>query len=253
MKMQLENREAYMGKDTIKEPFVVSAVEGGKFGVFHAASSTVVLECKTDEVAQEALVVANGCARKSRAAILKNIKEDTSEVNRNFYTKIADVLHPKVNIVSKFIPKPKSRESYGSAARQSFSANNVTAKEKVILEAIEKATKLKVLATPQFVADEIGVSVNVVNGAVSVLLAKGIVSSVRERGEKKAVRVFKIEYPGWAELVGKADVAKETKAKERKEAAEKHKADEKAKKEAKKAAEAQAKAQSDKKAATASK
>lgn len=232
-----------MKKNSTPDQFVVNEKDG-KFEVTHLATDTVVLKAKDESVANEALVTANELVGKSRSAILKRIKDGHQEATKKFYQDVADLLKPKTAASSTFKPSPKGRDSYQSAARQSFSATNITEKEKLILAAMEDCAKKKVPVTSDAVSIGSGLTVNAINGSVSVLLAKGVVSSVRAKVDGKAQRVYAVEIADWRELIGKADEEKAKKVAARK---EKEAKEREMKKSAK--AEAKAKAKAEREAA----
>lgn len=114
------------------------------------------------------------------------------------------------------LPKTKGRESYLSGARLSFrEAENVTAKEKDILEAIEGLNKAKKYAYSDSIAEAAGVNTHVINGALSVMIAKSLVSTERvriESGPKGVKRIVSILVKDWRSLVG-ADTKRKADAK----------------------------------------
>lgn len=82
----------------------------------------------------------------------------------------------------EFKQKEKTRASYTSGARESFQPDNVTEKDKAILGAIEELLAENTVPDADTIAAKLGYSSrNVVNGALSVLLAKGIVKTERVR------------------------------------------------------------------------
>jgi hypothetical protein len=75
--------------------------------------------------------------------------------------------------------KEKTREAYTSASRLSFQPDNVTEKDKTILSAVEKLVDGGISPVVPLVAKEAGMTENQIAGALSVLVAKGVVSTKR--------------------------------------------------------------------------
>lgn len=91
----------------------------------------------------------------------------------------------------KFLPKPKSNENQ-SAARASFDSNSITEKEAQILNIALAQQKNEGFTTAAAIAAELSGSVNVVNGSVSVLMAKGLVTTERRKVDGKVVRTMTV-------------------------------------------------------------
>lgn len=173
--------------------------EGNKINVVHVGTGTVLRSFKADNgtVAAECADFCDTASRKGVAA-LKRQTAKASDDQKSLLGKVLDLTYPDHDkpVVREILSKAKTRDSYTSGARQAFQPNNITAKEKLILEAVEKQTD----PTATSVAESIGMTANQVNGALSVLLAKAIVSTERKRVGSDIRRVISITRRDWAKI-----------------------------------------------------
>lgn len=232
----------------------------GNHVIFHTATDTALrggtFRPKSGEIAESSCDEANKFAKLSKSKLKKLIAgidetDKGAETKKKVLGHIFELVHgteDETPAAPQFLAKAKGRETYGSAARNSFAVQaNVTAKEALILTAIEDITATGATPFSDKIADQIGVTPNVVAGAVSVMLSKALVESYREKDneDKKIKRAYRILCTNWRELVGKADETAKAKRDERaaKNAAtrEEAKAKKDAEKEAKKAERAAAK------------
>lgn len=183
-----------MAKSTPKTETFSTFDRDGKYEIVHTATETVIatFSIEKGELAEETKDWANKLAKLTGPKLQQQYEEATGK-KQEIIGRIIDVLGKKPEGNASYKPKAKGRESYSSSARLAFQPDNVTEKDKQILESVENLTARGEKPTFKAVADNIGVSVNVISGSASVLVAKGIVSTIRERVGDKVVRVFKIE------------------------------------------------------------
>jgi hypothetical protein len=163
------------------------------------------------EQAEETANWANKLAKFSATKLANEIESIEAGTKRDTAQKIFD-LCDKVVVATAVSPAEKSRDSYGSAARQSFQPNNVTDKERAVLEALETLAADGKQATIAEVSELTGISVNAISGGISVMLAKGFVGSRREKVGPKLKRVLYVAFPGWRDIEPPAPKIRKAKA-----------------------------------------
>lgn len=137
-----------------------------------------------------------------------NKDDGLDEARKKVLTKVAEIRGIDLSVkpeskAQEFKPKAKSRGSYNSGSRQAFKHEKLTQKETDILGAAESLMSSGKTSDIPSIADMLGVTVNVVNGAISVLLAKGFCTTERARvSGTKPVRVL-IPEAGWREYAFK--------------------------------------------------
>jgi hypothetical protein len=210
-----------MNKATVKPTSFVTAEDGDKYNIVHSASGTVLLSFSKDkaELAEETKDWANKLAKSSatkindalgkaegtKAEAIKKILELTGKDKSN-------------STAGNFKPKPKGRDSYTSAARNAFKADNVTEKDKTILMAVESAVKEGKTPTFPLIAQKTGLSINAISGSASVMVAKGLITTERQRVDGEVRRVIEIVMD-WRNLTPRAPKPKKEKPAKAEEAA----------------------------------
>jgi DNA-binding transcriptional regulator YhcF (GntR family) len=201
--------------------FDVITTAGGHDVVVKATKDVIrTYAVESGDMAAEACAAAEKFAKNSWAKMESVIAESNSAA-AEFYTKVRDVVFPEGEPAKKEVElkeREKSRDSYNSGARKAFKPNNLTDKDAKVLGGVEAALAAGKLPIAREIAPLIGMNENQVNGAVSVLVAKGVVTtkSVRHSsGIRRAITICE-NYANWKELVGADKKARAAAAEERK-------------------------------------
>lgn len=173
-----------------------------KWGIQHTATEKMLSGAlKNKDTVEEVTYTLNELSTMGKKAWTNKIaKEGLPENLKKILVQAFPLVHPeKVRQEQVLLAKEKGRDSYAnSPSRMAFKADSVTPKEEQILRAVDKLQKAGKVASCARVAEIVGMQVNQVSGANSVLLAKGFTLSVRVKDPdtNKAVREIRFA-PGF--------------------------------------------------------